>query len=220
MFTETQLSTIRHAAKVRKNQGELAVLYYLRDFNHNSAPDYFFSDNQMDILHYIAEECKRQRSGEMSVYDMANAWDYALKDEDFLLEENTLHLTKAFIKRIGSIVEPHENKNGFRTLWVQVGSDVKENPEFIDKDLDTLLYLYYEGVLKEYPNLGFGSPNFPLWDTEKKQELTDIDYFYYYYETIHPFFDGNGRSGKIIYNYLKGTLDNPVLPPNFWGGNP
>lgn len=33
---------------------------------------------------------------------------------------------------------------------------------------------------------------------------------------IHPFADGNGRVGKIVYNALKGTLDKPQMPPNFF----
>jgi fido (protein-threonine AMPylation protein) len=45
------------------------------------------------------------------------------------------------------------------------------------------------------------------------------DIFYFEFEQIHPFKDGNGRTGKILYNYLCGTLDDPIMPPNFWGGN-
>lgn len=42
------------------------------------------------------------------------------------------------------------------------------------------------------------------------------DDFYFRFEDIHPFGDGNGRTGKIIYNWLNGTLDDPVWPHNFW----
>ena len=41
---------------------------------------------------------------------------------------------------------------------------------------------------------------------------------YFAFEHVHPFPDGNGRSGKVIYNWARGTLDRPEFPPAFWGG--
>lgn len=33
---------------------------------------------------------------------------------------------------------------------------------------------------------------------------------------IHPFVDGNGRTSKIIYNYLLDSLEDPQLPPDYY----
>lgn len=39
------------------------------------------------------------------------------------------------------------------------------------------------------------------------------------FEEIHPFSDGNGRVGKILFNWLLGMLHEPAMPPNFFGGD-
>lgn len=34
---------------------------------------------------------------------------------------------------------------------------------------------------------------------------------------IHPFADGNGRVASLLYNYLKGSLEIPVVMPDYFG---
>jgi Fic family protein len=47
--------------------------------------------------------------------------------------------------------------------------------------------------------------------------LADMAILHYQFETIHPFLDGNGRTGRILnvlYLLLKGYLDIPILYPS------
>ena len=39
--------------------------------------------------------------------------------------------------------------------------------------------------------------------------------FYQEFESIHPGIDGNGRVGCILYNFLRGSMNIPIKPPEF-----
>lgn len=49
-----------------------------------------------------------------------------------------------------------------------------------------------------------------------QKDLTP-DEFYKELMEIHPWLDGNGRTGFLVWNFMRGTLWKPELPPNFWG---
>lgn len=117
---------------------------------------------------------------------MAEAWEDAQLMS--LSPAYKTRITMGHIKQLGVMVEPETNRGGFRSGGVSVGGVVKVSHLKIPGLLEALLV---------------------------RDGLTPAE-FYREFEEIHPFFDGNGRTGKILLNWLNGTLDDPVMPPNFF----
>lgn len=138
----------------------------------------------LHIVHFCAKECKRQRSRELSVARMVDAWAY-LKEKDPL----DLHLAE--VLTVGFLVDPRNT--GVRKVGVTVAMNSKLRPEFVPKQLEKLVANY---------------------------KSIHPDDFFYEFEEIHPFIDGNGRSGNLLWNFMKYSLDDPSYPPDFWGIDP
>lgn len=95
------------------------------------------------------------------------------------------------IQSLGKIVEPRTNSGNWRRSWVRVGMSVKASPEDVPRLMENLI---------------------DLWND------ADSDEWYREFEEIHPFGDGNGRCGNILWNWRRGSLEPSELafPPDYW----
>lgn len=118
------------------------------------------------------------------------------------LTKETGFLSINMIIQIHNIIEP--NKSGIRKIPGTVlkndatGEVVYTPPSGRD---DILSYL---DNLEDYLNN----------DYDNMDPLVKLAVIHYQFECIHPFYDGNGRVGRIInvlYLILKGLLDSPML---------
>lgn len=141
------------------------------------------------IVRHCAQECAYQYSGELSVFWMVEAWQYALARKD-----RAPGVSDAI--RLGKLVEPQKNAKGFRKVGVRVGTSVKMPHGQVPQAIRSL---FTHGI-----------------EAHANGELSAIEFFREY-EEVHPFVDGNGRTGNLIYNWLKGTLNTPEMPPDLWG---
>lgn len=136
--------------------------------------------------------------------------DHATKEvlryREALLEGFHIIIEKGFLTTNGILAIQEileENKAGLRklpgtSLKNAVTGEVIYTPP---DDYDTILTLMKN--LEEYIN-----------ETDQLSPLIKLAIQHYQFESIHPFYDGNGRTGRIInvlYLCMHGLLDSPIL---------
>lgn len=110
-----------------------------------------------------------------------------------LWQKEGRHLNTDLVLALAAVIEPEENEDGYRGGQVTVGNRVPPRAEEVERLMER-------------------------W-SENLSEMSALE-AYLEFEHIHPFWDGNGRTGKIILNWLNGTLLEPIFPPNDIFGYP
>lgn len=148
-----------------------------------------------EVIKFCCEEITRQRDTTMSVPDLVTAWNDALEVSEAsgrVTCDVYDVLTTPMIERWGFLAKPHLNSKGFRRHNIQVADYIAPDWRDVPRLIERLVDHIHSGALTPAQA-------------------------YYEYEMVHPFADGNGRTGKILYNFLLGSLLDPQMPPNFFG---
>lgn len=117
-----------------------------------------------------------------------------LKKQGFISINNIIDIHKIIEPNVGDI----RKIPGTEIINSKTGEIVHEPPQSYDEVMD------YLTNLEKYIND----------DTESLDPLIKMAIIHYQFETIHPFFDGNGRTGRLInilYLVMKNKLDLPIL---------
>jgi len=122
------------------------------------------------------------------VYDLINT----KKVLDFL-EENKPKITFELIEKIHDmLLENIDKRKGFRNHDIKIlRQPFKPSPaRYVKADMKLLLDWYNKNKNKIYP-------------------LALIAFLHHKFENIHPFSDGNGRTGRVLMNYILSFYNYP-----------
>ncbi|MBS3123632.1 Fic family protein [Candidatus Woesearchaeota archaeon] len=161
----------------------------LDDLNKRFIANYVFESNALEgnslTLKNVAEIVFENRlsTGKdlREVYDAQNSYNLFL-----YLQKTRQELSPEFLIKIHSLLLKNiDDRTGYRTVpIVLVGKNVElPDPKDVPKKMDELLLWYKENEEKIYP-------------------LELAIRFHALFEKIHPFCDGNGRTGRFLMNYI------------------
>jgi hypothetical protein len=146
-------------------------------------------------MSYSRVEVERLTAWAAQECDWQQVGPYGVSDlvDAYLYLNELPGVTLKDIQRLGHMVEPGKNSgDSWRTKNVWIGDS---SPPRFDQ-VPRLMDLWWDSSAKwRDPTLAFKE-----------------------FEEIHPFVDGNGRVGALLFNYWNGTMEPMQLefPPNLW----
>ena len=197
-ITKELISAHRHLAELKgivrglPNEKILLSNLTLQEAKDSSAIENIITTQDSLYKYQIQPDSKNTNNKE--VYNYSKALDTGWKQVNL---NNGISCNT--IIKIQKIIEP--TRSGFRKI-----------PGTVIKNIATNKTIYTPPSPEKIPNLMHQLENFI--NTNSTDPLIKMAIIHHHFESIHPFYDGNGRTGRIInilYLLLNDLLDSPVL---------
>jgi hypothetical protein len=145
----------------------------------------------MNVNDYIAHETERQSGTIREALGMCRAWRDWSDRKPGLVTESMLMGAASFIN----------GQTGYRKVPAVFDQGMPAlEASLIPRAMGNL----FEYVERETPGYALSVNDFADYVTKE-------------FLLIHPFADGNGRVGSLLWNFLRGTINDPEPMPYFFG---
>ncbi len=186
------LAELKGITHIIPNEKILLSNLTLQEAKESSAIENIITTQDSMYKHQVQYDL--QNTANKEVYNYAKAMEEGCKKikSDGGISLNT-------ILEIQNIIEP--NRSGFRKV-----------PGTVLKNITTQKTVYSPPSPEKIPELMNQLEHFI--NTNSTDSLIKMAIIHHQFESIHPFYDGNSRTGRIInilYLIFKGLLDSPIL---------
>lgn len=191
--TSSALAKLNGTSKIIPNQNILISTLGIQESRNSSAIENIFTTNSEVFEHLIYDN---QQGAAKEVLNYSKAVHKATKS----IKERPI--TIGLLEEIQSVIEPH--KSGVRKIQVHIGNVDTNQIIHMPPKPNELFNLLTE--LIEFINMGLQG--------QELDGLLNAIISHHRFESIHPFMDGNGRTGRILIIMqllVNNYLDQPIL---------